>query len=121
MKRKIFSALLSLAAITGIACINPPTVVVSPGQLLNIVPNVPFQFTAIYTNTNRFIVIMEEAGHGEGFEFLIDESTKNQPTETSLIITGKMTNHNSTRYYTCIVECEDGCTEARALCVCSTN
>ncbi len=120
MKRKLFSALLCLAAVVGIACINPPTVVVSPNHL-NVVPNIPFYITAVYTNTDIFVVIMEEEGHGEGFEFLIDESTKNQPTENSLIITGKMTNPNSTRYYTCIVECEDGCTEARALCVCSTN
>lgn len=120
MKRKIFSVLLSLVAGVVFATQLSPTVIVSPSAMI-VEPGISFDITAVYTNTARFFVVMEEGGIRGDFEFLIDESTKNLPSESMLIIRGTIDQANTLRTYTCIVESEDGLQRAESRCICITR
>ena len=118
MKRKIFTALLSLVAIVGVSFATvPPTIKVHPLAIL-VEPNNQFGFLATYTNTNRFYVVIREAGQEGQFDLLINEETKNILTESQLIVTGTMTLYNSTREYIFVVENEEGDrSEVHAFCI----
>lgn len=118
MKKTIFTALLSLVAIVGVSFATaPPTITVNPLAML-VEPNNQFYFLATYTNTNRFYVVIREAGQEGQFDLLIDEETKNILTESQLIVTGTMTLYNSTKEYIFVVENEEGDrSEVHAICI----
>ena len=81
MKKSIFTALLSLVAIVGVAFaslpLTRPTIMVNPTEMV-VRPNMPFTITAAFTNTNRFIVFMNDPT-ASGYEVVLTDDMKNCP------------------------------------------
>lgn len=80
MKRKIFSALLSLAAIAGVAVaslpLTRPTIIVNPREMV-VVQSLPFVVTASFTNANEFCVFVNSPTIGDRYDIAIPEDMKN--------------------------------------------
>ena len=82
MKRKIFSALLSLAAIVGVAVaslpLTRPTITTNPREMV-VEQNVPFVVIAAFTNADKLFVYRGEPTYGRIYEFPLSENVKNSP------------------------------------------
>ena len=99
MKRKIFSVLLSLAAIGCIVASSNAisTISVSPSGYRDVNVGESYDYIFTYTQTERLIV--EANDYPVDIELLIVEETKNLPTQTQIIYRDVIDVPNTLRVY----------------------
>ncbi len=106
MKKKLFTALLSLAAAIGIVIAAQPTLFVHMSSL-EVNPNEPYSIMVAYTNTCRFFLTVVEGAQSETREIILSEEEKNKPYENFLEIVDVITQWNTVRGYQFLLYGED--------------
>lgn len=107
MKRKIFTALLSLAAFVGSAYVIP-TLRLSPveGSTITVVPDEMFCFTICYSNTNELFVYANDEYGNEMIP--ISEDNRNIEEERSVMYFDVINGYGIAKRYRVSAYSEDG-------------